>query len=58
MTTGKNISKEITEELKDIAPTLSGIKRKNVFSVPHGYFEELSANIKEQCIELKKIMTK
>ena len=51
MTTGKNIAQEITEELKENAPTLSSIKRKNIFSVPHGYFEELPAKIKEQCIE-------
>ncbi len=49
MTIEKNISQEISEELTDLAPTLSNIKRRNIFSVPNGYFEELPAKIKEQC---------
>lgn len=39
---GKNLE---NEEWREEAPTLSGIPRRDVFSVPHNYFENLSANI-------------
>lgn len=51
MTTANNISQEIAEELKYLSPALARIKKENIFNVPHGYFEELPAKIKEQCKE-------
>ena len=35
---------EILEELKDIAPLLTTISRENVYTVPVGYFEQLTVN--------------
>jgi hypothetical protein len=37
-------SPEIFEELNAISPLLTGIEKKNVFSVPQGYFDELTIN--------------
>lgn len=37
-------SHEIYEELNDISPVLAGIGKKNVFSVPEGYFDELTVS--------------
>ncbi|HUS00745.1 MAG TPA: hypothetical protein VMY77_03415 [Chitinophagaceae bacterium] len=37
-------SHEIFEELNAISPLLAGIGKKNVFSVPEGYFDELTVN--------------
>ncbi len=34
------------EELKNIAPKLSGIKKENPFKVPNNYFEDFSARLK------------
>jgi hypothetical protein len=42
-------STEILEELNKVSPLLAGIEKKNVFSVPEGYFDVLSIDI------LKKI---
>ncbi|MEO5782038.1 MAG: hypothetical protein ABIQ07_02130 [Ginsengibacter sp.] len=39
------ISKEIVDELANISSVLAGIEKKNVFSVPEGYFEMLSFTI-------------
>ena len=39
------ITKEISDELNNISPLLAGIEKKNVFSVPEGYFDVLSINI-------------
>ena len=39
------ISKEISDELVNISSLLSGIEKKNVFSVPEGYFDMLSITI-------------
>jgi hypothetical protein len=39
------ISKEISEELNNISSLLAGIERKNIFSVPEGYFNVLSMDI-------------
>ena len=39
------LSKEISEELANISSLLAGIEKKNIFSVPEGYFDELSINI-------------
>lgn len=44
----------IRDELKDIAPNLLKIKRKNSFSVPDDYFETLPNIIQERCIQIKK----
>ena len=44
-------SKEISDELNSISPLLSGMEKKNIFSVPEGYFDMLSITI------LKKIDT-
>lgn len=38
-------SKEISDELANISSLLSGIEKKNVFSVPEGYFDMLSISI-------------
>jgi hypothetical protein len=38
-------SAEILEELNGISPLLAGIEKKNVFSVPEGYFDVLSVSI-------------
>ncbi len=35
----------ILNELRELAPELAKIERRNVFSVPEGYFEGLAANI-------------
>ena len=45
------ITKEISNELNNISPLLAGIEKKNIFSVPEGYFDVLSINI------LKRIET-
>lgn len=37
-------SDEIYEELNAISPLLAGIGKKNIFSVPEGYFDELTVN--------------
>lgn len=39
------VSKEISDELVNISSLLSGIEKKNVFSVPEGYFDILSITI-------------
>jgi hypothetical protein len=39
------LSKEISDELNNISPLLAGIEEKNIFSVPQGYFDELSIKI-------------
>lgn len=44
-------STEISDELNNISSLLAGIEKKNIFSVPEGYFDVLSINI------LKKINT-
>ncbi len=38
-------SNEIIEELNNVSPLLAGIGKKNIFSVPNGYFDELPINI-------------
>lgn len=40
-----NFSEDILEELNTISPLLAGIEKNNVFSVPDGYFSELSMDI-------------
>jgi hypothetical protein len=45
------ISKEISDELAGISSLLAGIEKKNVFSIPEGYFDMLSITI------LKKLDT-
>lgn len=47
-------SENILHELKEIAPTLSNIKKKNVFYASDQYFEELSGNIQQKISEKKK----
>jgi hypothetical protein len=37
-------SPEIFEELNAISPLLAGIEKRNIFSVPEGYFDELKIN--------------
>jgi hypothetical protein len=44
-----NFSTEIYKELNEVSPLVAGIEKRNVFSVPEGYFETLSIDI------LKKI---
>jgi len=39
------LSKEISDELANISSLLAGIERKNIFSVPEGYFDMLSINV-------------
>lgn len=39
------ISKEISEELNIISPLLAGMEKKNLFSVPEGYFDVLSISV-------------
>jgi hypothetical protein len=39
------------EELKNIAPNLANLERKNALTVPHDYFNELSAKINEKITE-------
>lgn len=36
---------DILNELKDLSPTLAAISKVNVFTVPQGYFEHLSADV-------------
>jgi len=43
-------SVEILNELKQISPFLSDMKRINVFSVPDGYFTNLEKEILENTI--------
>ena len=43
-----NRKKEIKEELQEIAPFLSEIEKKEVFKVPHNYFEQLPDEIMAQ----------
>ena len=53
-----NISNNIPEEfdaLKDIAPILSKIERKNSFEVPEGYFDALPSKIQGKCIEQEEV---
>ena len=38
-------SAEISEELKSICPLLSGIEKRNIFSVPEGYFDTLTIDV-------------
>src|SRR5688500_10837779 len=38
------ISTEILEELKTVSPFLADLSRPNVFTVPEGYFDELTVN--------------
>lgn len=35
----ENISKEIQEELAELAPTLAKLSKKNIYAVPEGYFK-------------------
>lgn len=44
----------LSDDIKDIAPTLYKIKKENPFSVPDNYFEGFPALIQEQCIKEKK----
>jgi hypothetical protein len=39
------INSDILNELKDISPVLGAIEKTNVFTVPEGYFEKLSADV-------------
>jgi hypothetical protein len=36
---------DILNELKELSPTIAAIEKVNVFRVPHGYFEQLAADI-------------
>ena len=36
---------DILNELKELSPTLAAIEKVNVFTVPDGYFERVSADI-------------
>ena len=38
-------SAEILEELNKVSPLLAGLEKKNVFSVPEGYFDMLTISI-------------
>jgi hypothetical protein len=44
----ENKKQQKADELKDIAPELAQIPRKNSFSVPADYFQKLQANINEK----------
>lgn len=48
---------EEADELKQIAPALSGIERKNYFTVPDHYFENLAQAIHERCNPISKGIT-
>lgn len=51
---GKNLE---NEEWREEGPTLSGLPVRNVFSVPHNYFEQLSASIEaKKSVENLKTM--
>ncbi len=39
------IQKQILEELKEIAPTLSAIEKRNIYSVPENYFAKFNASM-------------
>ena len=39
------------EDLKDLAPFLSEMRKENHFPVPGGYFEMLPSMIQERCVE-------
>jgi hypothetical protein len=47
------LSKEISDELNNISPLLAGIEEKNIFSVPQGYFDELSIKLEPVFLNLK-----
>ena len=38
-------SNEISEELNNISPLLAGMEKRNVLSVPEGYFDVLSIDV-------------
>ncbi len=44
----KNIKKEIQEELKNLAPSLSKMEKKEGFQIPENYFNELPDQIMSQ----------
>jgi len=54
MTQKNNISNEHEQNLTDIAPLLSSVKKENPFIVPENYFEELPAIVQAKCIEHEK----
>ena len=43
------------EYLKEHAPLLVKIEKKNEFQVPNGYFDSLPSIIQERCIESNRI---
>ena len=57
------VSKDISNELREIAPTLSGLDKKNFYTVSEGYFEEssqkimmLAEDIKQHGIDLPPVL--
>lgn len=42
---------DILNELRELSPLLAGMEKTNVFSVPEGYFESLSADIQASLAE-------
>src|ERR1700759_2556407 len=39
------LGKDILDELKELSPVVAGIEKRNVFSVPDGYFNSLNETI-------------
>lgn len=52
----KDIKKEIQEELKNLAPSLSKMEKKNRVEVPENYFKELPDQILSQ-LDFPKVTT-
>jgi hypothetical protein len=44
-----------TEELSELSPLLAGLSKANLYEVPVGYFENLSAGITEKTTETKVV---
>jgi len=50
-----NITSEKTDgTIDNIAPLLSKINKNNGFAIPNGYFEQLSSEIQQQCVNSSK----
>ena len=46
------------DELKNISPELSKLKKENPFGVPNNYFEDFSARLHAKLAEEKKVVPK
>ena len=49
-----NTSDTSEHNIEDISPALSKINKNNGFVVPNGYFEQLSSEIQQRCVNSPK----